>query len=77
MTEGREEKVKEADKNIKGIKGAQFLQTASGLQQEVCPQASGSTLLRDLPTGSVGIPNTPSAKPAPPAILWPDPSACS
>ena len=29
MTEGREEEVKEAGKNIKGMKGAQFLQTAS------------------------------------------------
>ena len=37
MMEGREEEVKEAGKNIKGMKGAQFLQTASELQQEVCP----------------------------------------
>ena len=43
MTEGREEEVKEAGKNIKGMKGAQFLQTASELQQEVCPRVSGST----------------------------------
>lgn len=70
MTEEREEEVKEAGKNIKGMKGAQFLQTASELQQEVCPSVSGSTPLRDLSTGSVGIPNTPSAKPTPPPILW-------
>ena len=46
MTEGREEEVKEAGKNIKGMKRARFLQTASGLQQEVCPRVSGSTLLK-------------------------------
>lgn len=65
MTEEREEEVKEAGENIKGMKGARFLQTASELQQEVCPSVSGSTPLRDLSTGSVGIPNTPNTKPTP------------
>lgn len=54
MTEGREETVKEANKNIEGMKEAWLLLTVSGLQQEVCPPASGCTPLRDFPSGSVG-----------------------
>lgn len=39
------------------------------------PGASGSTIPRDLSAGYMGIPNTLSAKPAPPPTLWLAPCA--
>lgn len=55
------------------ITGMQLWVTASGLQGEVCPWASGRTSPEDPPTGPTGTPNATSAKPTPPPTLQPAP----
>lgn len=74
MTEGREEKVKARGKTIKGIKGAQFLPTASGPSTRSARKPPGVAHSAISPLG-LWVPNTPSAKPIPAPIPWPDPSA--
>lgn len=62
MTSGRKEIGKEADKNMKTLKGYSSCSLLSRHQQEVSLQAFGRALTKDLPTRPRGIPKALGAK---------------